>query len=151
MTCAISTGEYVEDVAATQGYCGLSEMPVDPTILFDANSTGAVSRSFSVAAGETAVLTVYNSCGCTVGLEKVLFNKPHLPLSSGSCECRDPGVPAPEEVAATNICSWQLGNCNEVREITMPGMYRLRLSSLTCVGCAVVTMERVRRCSTAAA
>lgn len=146
MSYSICTGEYVDAAATVTGDCGLQEAPLDPTMLFDARSTSPLSRSFQLVDGEAALLTAYSACGCTVCVEKVLLNKPQLPLSQGSCECKLPEVPTPEEVASTTLCNWCLGSCAEIRYITVPGTYRLRINgSQSCIGCVTVTMERVKR------
>lgn len=148
MRCAISTGEYVDEEVRINE-CGLQEAPVDPSILFDGNSTSRESRTFNIIDGECALLTAYSNCGCTVCVEKLLMSKPNLPLSNGSCECAPPAVPQPVPIAVTPICNWCLGECAEIRHICVPGTYRLQIVGPdSCIGCVTVTMERVAKGAT---
>jgi hypothetical protein len=137
----ISTGEYVDQYVRVND-CGLEEPPLDPRILFDANSTSPISRSFSVAPGECALLTAYATCACTICVEKLLYSRPTLPLQAGgSCACDLPAA-APELLASTMICGWCLGACSEIKHICVPGIYRLVMGA-GCLGCVTVTFERV--------
>jgi hypothetical protein len=146
--CEISTGEYVDD-ALVLNECGLQERPpVDPRILFNAQSTSEFSPTFNVAANECVQLSAFSTCGGEIQIESLLFTRPNLPLNeAGSCVCDGPLVPAPQELAVMDVCGWVLNDCAQIREICVPGTYRLRAPQ-PLIGCTFVSFERVPRGTT---
>ena len=146
MGCEISTGAYVDEMPVVND-CGLKERPVDPSILFNAQSTSEFSPTFNVADGECALLSAYSTCGGVIQIEKLLFSKPSLPLiEAGSCACDFP-VPAPEQQAVMPVCGWTMGDCAQIKHICVPGTYRLH-APVDILGCLMVTMERVAKGAT---
>jgi hypothetical protein len=144
--CEIQTGVYVDELPAVND-CGLKERPVDPSILFNAQSTSEFSPTFNVAEGECALLSAYSTCGGTIQIEKLLFSKPELPfIGAGSCACDFP-IPTPEQIAGMDVCGWTMSDCAQIRNICTPGTYRLHAPA-NLLGCLMVTMERVRQRAT---
>lgn len=143
MKCEISTGEYV-DTAPAINECGLAvrEVGVDPRVLFNAQSTSEFSPTFNVAPNECAMLTAYATCAGEIQIEKLFLSRPVLPLDeAGSCSCILPVAPAPETIAVADVCGWVLSDCAQIRNICVPGTYRLR-APVSAIGCVFVTFER---------
>lgn len=138
----ISTGEYVIEPAVND--CGLKERPVNPNVLFDAQSTSTQSALFNVAEGEAVQLDAYSLCGGQAQVEKVLLSQPVLPLVVDSCVCSLPGQTLAEELACKQMCNWLLTDCASTRYITVAGTYRLVIAQ-DMLGCAFVVMERMKR------
>jgi len=146
--CEISTGEYVDEALVVNA-CGLQERPLmDPRILFNAQSTSEFSPTFNVAENECAQLSAYATCGGEIQIEKIIYTRPNLPFDeAGSCACDPPLVPTPQQIAVMDVCGWVLNDCAQIREICVPGTYRLRAPP-SLIGCTFVSFERLSRVGT---
>lgn len=147
----ICTGEYLdpEIPAGAVGACGFGGPCVigggEPVnnVLFDANSTSVISRSFQVTEGACVQLTAYSLGGGTVQVQKLYIDPTaNIPSTEeGSCAA-DPNVDGPEILACKNVCCWTLTDCQDVRYICAAGTYRLFLQPPEALGDAFVVMER---------
>ncbi len=117
---------------------------MDPSILFDAQSTSIFSTLFNVVEGECVQLDAYSLCGGQAQVEKVLLSKPDLPFSGDNCACATPGVPLAAELASKTMCNWTLTDCASTRYICTVGTYRVRITP-DMLGCAFILMERMKR------
>lgn len=117
---------------------------MDPSILFDAQSTSIFSPLFNVVEGECVQLDAYSLCGGTAQVEKVLLSKPDLPFSGDNCACATPAVPLAQELASKTMCNWDLTDCASMRYICAVGTYRVRIQPAM-LGCAFIVMDRMSR------
>jgi hypothetical protein len=139
----ICTGEYIDAGPLAQDGCPLQEMPMNPDVLFDSNSTSPYSPTFSVAPGEAALIDACDLCGGTIVVERVMFSKPNLPTDEVGACCPNPDVPVPVEECVSRPCGWEISACSAPMSILTPGTYRLYLTPSS-VGCALVKFSRQR-------
>jgi hypothetical protein len=138
--CTICTGEYVDPAPPVDG-CPLQEMPMNPEVLFDANSTSEYSPTFSVAPGEAVLIDACDLCGGTIQVERVMVTIPNLPVDPGGNCCPTPAVPTPQIQCSSQPCGWTIQACSPPMSILTPGIYRLHLTPAS-VGCALVKFSR---------
>jgi hypothetical protein len=139
----ISTGAQISSNLAN---CG-TDRATD--ILFDGKSTDVHSQNFAIAPGEALVLSAFGLHPPEQAtVEKLRYAAAQMPQGTG-CEgaiCQPSTQTATEDVTHCGV--WSLHACQNIAVLTVPGLYRLRLTE-SAVGTAYIdktllTTEQVK-------